>query len=38
MHSHALLDADKGGYISYFDFIMDNNLLSDGGLIIADNG
>ncbi|KAI7851732.1 O-methyltransferase [Circinella umbellata] len=31
------IDANKDGYISYFDFIMDNNLLSDNGLIIADN-
>ncbi|KAI8142473.1 O-methyltransferase [Fennellomyces sp. T-0311] len=31
------LDADKRGYIPYFDFIMDNDLLSDRGVIIADN-
>ncbi|KAF9406713.1 hypothetical protein BGZ94_002983, partial [Podila epigama] len=31
------LDANKGGYISHFDFIMDNNLLSKHGFILADN-
>ncbi|KAG2220978.1 hypothetical protein INT45_006511 [Circinella minor] len=31
------IDANKDGYTSYFDFIMDNHLLSDNGLIIADN-
>ncbi|KAI9264938.1 O-methyltransferase [Phascolomyces articulosus] len=36
-YDFIFIDADKGGYISYFDFIMDNNLLSDNGVIIADN-
>ncbi|KAI8992677.1 O-methyltransferase-domain-containing protein [Pilobolus umbonatus] len=31
------IDADKGGYISYFDFVIDNNLLSDDGFILVDN-
>ncbi|KAI8327892.1 O-methyltransferase-domain-containing protein [Blakeslea trispora] len=31
------IDADKGGYISYFDTIMEHNLLSDQGVLIADN-
>ncbi|OAD73887.1 hypothetical protein PHYBLDRAFT_20432 [Phycomyces blakesleeanus NRRL 1555(-)] len=31
------LDADKGGYIKYFNHIMESNLLSDNGVIIADN-
>ncbi len=30
-------DADKGNYINYFNFIMDNDLLSDHGYILADN-
>ncbi|KAI7858212.1 S-adenosyl-L-methionine-dependent methyltransferase [Circinella umbellata] len=33
----VFIDANKDGYASYFDFIMDNNLLSDNGVIIADN-
>ncbi|KAI8145704.1 O-methyltransferase [Fennellomyces sp. T-0311] len=31
------IDANKDEYISYFDFIMDHDLLSDRGVIIADN-
>ncbi|KAI1307388.1 hypothetical protein EDD11_004472 [Mortierella claussenii] len=31
------IDADKAGYIAYYDFILDNNMLSDQGYIIADN-
>ncbi|KAI9013869.1 O-methyltransferase-domain-containing protein [Phycomyces nitens] len=31
------LDADKGGYIKYFDHIMENNLLTENGVIIVDN-
>ncbi|KAG0212719.1 hypothetical protein BGX28_005752 [Mortierella sp. GBA30] len=31
------LDADKGNYINYFNFILDNDLLADHGYILADN-
>ncbi|KAI7873013.1 O-methyltransferase [Spinellus fusiger] len=31
------IDADKGGYIHYFDEIINNNLLSERGLILVDN-
>ncbi|KAI8642183.1 O-methyltransferase [Parasitella parasitica] len=31
------LDADKGGYIKYFDSILKYDLLSDRGIILADN-
>ncbi|KAG0039726.1 hypothetical protein BGZ83_002737 [Gryganskiella cystojenkinii] len=31
------IDADKPNYVNYFDFIMDNNLLSRHGYILADN-
>lgn len=31
------LDANKSGYISYFDYIMDHNMLADRGIMIADN-
>ncbi|KAI7884773.1 S-adenosyl-L-methionine-dependent methyltransferase [Lichtheimia hyalospora FSU 10163] len=31
------LDANKSGYIPYFDYIMDHNMLADRGIIIADN-
>ncbi|KAG2227130.1 hypothetical protein INT45_003860 [Circinella minor] len=31
------IDADKKGYVPYYDFVMDNKLLSDRGIIIADN-
>ncbi|RCH80412.1 hypothetical protein CU098_006944 [Rhizopus stolonifer] len=31
------LDADKGGYIHYFDTIMEHHLLSDQGVLIVDN-
>ncbi|KAF9334572.1 hypothetical protein BG006_001932 [Podila minutissima] len=31
------IDADKGGYIKYFEHIMDNGLLSKDGYILADN-
>ncbi|KAI9485151.1 O-methyltransferase [Zychaea mexicana] len=31
------IDADKTGYTSYYDFIMDNDLLSDRGVIIVDD-
>ncbi|KAF9906714.1 hypothetical protein BX616_000643 [Lobosporangium transversale] len=31
------LDADKGGYIKYYDFIMDNDMLAENGYILADN-
>ncbi|KAI7847532.1 O-methyltransferase [Circinella umbellata] len=33
----VFIDADKDKYASYFDFIMNNNLLSDNGVIIVDN-
>ncbi|KAI8339506.1 O-methyltransferase-domain-containing protein [Chlamydoabsidia padenii] len=31
------LDADKGGYIKYYDTILDNNMLSDNGTLLVDN-
>ncbi|CAO3624239.1 unnamed protein product [Cunninghamella blakesleeana] len=31
------LDADKGGYINYFDIIIDNDLLADNGVLLVDN-
>lgn len=31
------VDADKGNYINYFNFILDNNLLTPHGYILADN-
>ncbi|KAI8099626.1 O-methyltransferase-domain-containing protein [Halteromyces radiatus] len=31
------IDADKGGYIKYYDFILENNMLADNGVILADN-
>ncbi|KAI7870106.1 O-methyltransferase-domain-containing protein [Mucor mucedo] len=31
------LDADKGGYIDYYEMILSHNLLSDHGVIVADN-
>ncbi|KAK4509032.1 Protein kinase domain-containing protein [Mucor velutinosus] len=31
------LDADKAGYIQYFDSIMEHDLLSDRGIILVDN-
>jgi len=33
----AFIDADKENYLNYYKFIMDNNLVGSGGLIIADN-
>ncbi|KAF9574863.1 hypothetical protein EC968_005103 [Mortierella alpina] len=33
----VFIDADKGNYINYFNFILDNDLLSDHGYILADN-
>lgn len=32
------LDTDKGGYLNYFDLIMEHDLLTDQGIILADNG
>lgn len=32
------MDADKSAYITYYNLIMDNDLLSDHGAIICDNG
>lgn len=32
------LDADKGGYIKYFNYVLDNKMLTKNGLIVADNG
>lgn len=32
------IDADKGGYITYFNTIMDHDLLTDRGVIVVDNG
>lgn len=34
----GIIDANKSGYISYFDYIMDHNMLADRGIMIADNG
>ena len=31
------LDADKGNYINYFNFIMDHDLLSTNGYLLVDN-
>ncbi|KAI9303301.1 O-methyltransferase-domain-containing protein [Cunninghamella echinulata] len=31
------LDADKGGYINYYNIILDNDLLADNGIIMVDN-
>ncbi len=31
------IDADKGGYVNYFQFILDRSLLAPGGLIAVDN-
>lgn len=31
------IDADKSGYKSYFEFIMGNNLLKEGGVLLVDN-
>ncbi len=31
------IDADKGGYVDYFQFILDRCLLSPGGIIAVDN-
>ncbi|KAI9251795.1 O-methyltransferase [Phascolomyces articulosus] len=36
-YDFVFIDADKGGLMSYYDFIMDHDLLSDDGVIIADN-
>ncbi|KAF9350615.1 hypothetical protein BGX34_001077 [Mortierella sp. NVP85] len=33
----VFLDADKGNYINYFNFILDNDLLTPHGYILADN-
>ncbi len=33
----AFLDADKGGYIAVFEFLLDRGLVGPGGLIVADN-
>lgn len=33
----AFLDADKGGYLGYYNQLMDNNLMVPGGAIVADN-
>lgn len=33
----VLLDADKGGYVHYYQTIMERGLLADDGLIVVDN-
>ncbi|OMJ13640.1 putative O-methyltransferase YrrM [Smittium culicis] len=33
----VFIDADKGNYINYYEYIVSNNLLAPNGLIIADN-
>lgn len=32
------MDADKEEYITYYNLIMDHDLLTDHGLIVCDNG
>ncbi|CAG8448180.1 1650_t:CDS:2 [Dentiscutata heterogama] len=32
------IDADKGNYINYYNTVLERNLLSDDGIIVADNG
>lgn len=34
----GMVDANKSGYIPYFDYIMDHDMLADRGIMIADNG
>lgn len=34
----GMIDANKSGYIPYFDYIMDHDMLADRGVMIADNG
>ncbi|RIB09511.1 SAM-dependent O-methyltransferase [Gigaspora rosea] len=31
------IDADKGNYINYYNIVLERNLLSDDGIIVADN-
>lgn len=33
----VFIDADKGGYKDYMDFLLDNNLIRRGGILIFDN-
>ncbi|KAF9088705.1 hypothetical protein BGX23_007165 [Mortierella sp. AD031] len=33
----VFLDADKGNYVNYYNFILDNDMLSENGYILADN-
>jgi len=33
----VFIDADKGGYINYYKFIMDNDMLDKSGVILCDN-
>lgn len=33
----AFLDADKTGYLKYYNMIMDNNMLTPSGFIVVDN-
>lgn len=33
----VFIDADKGGYKDYMDFLLDNNLVRRGGILIFDN-
>ncbi|CAG8534998.1 5600_t:CDS:2 [Cetraspora pellucida] len=33
----VFIDADKGGYINYYNTVLERNLLSDDGFIFADN-
>ncbi|KAG0002054.1 hypothetical protein BGZ65_002954, partial [Modicella reniformis] len=33
----VFLDADKGNYVNYFNFILENDLLANHGYIVADN-
>ncbi|KAF8979792.1 hypothetical protein BGZ46_005034 [Entomortierella lignicola] len=37
LEGDALSNADKGNYINYYNFILDNDLLSQNGYILADN-
>lgn len=33
----AFLDADKTGYLGYYKQLMDNQLISSGGIVVVDN-
>ena len=37
MYSHQIIDADKENYKAYYDIAMDEGLLAEDGIIMADN-